>query len=116
MPDGSLSTVLERAEARFTEFAADTYCSGRRAAEDDAHRLSLIALKIVGAVDALQEDFDKLGVSRDVASYAGPVRTFLRSKWSREEIAEAVAEAVADLLLNDSAAGLLVAQVRAEVA
>lgn len=82
----------------------------------DAHRLLLIAMKVASFVDALQEDFDKLGEARDMLRTPYPIRTRATSRWDRAALAEAVGEALSDHLLNEEATRVFALAVRSEVA
>lgn len=95
----------------FLNHAADTY-DNRRAAEDDAERLADIADDIVQFTEAMRAKFDKLDLSREVIGHRGMIRTYSRSRFMSDIVAEQLASALSDELLSDTAGAVLVAYVK----
>lgn len=95
----------------FLNHAADVY-DNRRSAEDDAERLADIADDIVQFTEAMRAKFERLNVARDVLGHRGMIRTYSRSRFMPDIVAEQLATALGDELLSDTAGAVLVAYVK----
>ena len=95
----------------FITTAADRYEGGAVKAEIDIAQLSDIADEIARITERLQPMFERLDVARDVRACE---HRFTRSRYLPDAVATVIAEALANELLGDEAAAVLMEMVKGE--
>jgi hypothetical protein len=111
--DQALAALLA-ARVDFAEDADQANASGPRLAGRDSDRLEAVAGRILGFVDTLEAEFDRLDVARDLAAPCGPGgRRLRRSPWDRPALALGLGETLQELLAP-SAGAVLAAAIRLE--
>lgn len=112
--NGALRRAFDRARTRLQDEAEQATLDGHIAAARDADRLEAIATRLVGLIDQVEPEFDRLDVARDDLIMVGPNgQRRSRTPWPRGLLCVLIAESF-DQVLSPGGMAVLSAAVRAE--